>query len=85
LLIWSAKEDEKMMREALGKTLSKAEGILIGAAAMANNHSAIVKVSEDLEITPQDAERLLLKMRIAALQLANENDFDTVVKVVTRP
>jgi hypothetical protein len=84
LLIWSAKEEAELMKEALGKTLSKAEGILMGAVTVVNNHSAIVKVSQDLKISPQDAERLLLSMRKSALELASENNFDTIVKVATR-
>ena len=84
LLIWSAKEEAELMKEAIGKTLSKAEGILMGALTMVNNHSAIVKVSRDLRILPQDAEKLLLSMRKSALELASENNFDKIVKVATR-
>jgi hypothetical protein len=82
LLIWSAEQDAKMMQQAGTSILPKPEGILLGAISMVNNHSAVLKTARELQIEPQTAENLLLRMRASAIALAKQNGFESLLRLV---
>jgi hypothetical protein len=84
LLIWSAKQDERMLAGSELQKLSKAEGILMGALTMVNNASAVGKVARELGVDQAASVFLLRNMQTAGLSLAEEYDYSTLVEIAKR-
>jgi hypothetical protein len=84
LILWSAKQTDEMLRVARGLALSKAEGELGAAIAMARNASAVAEVGRVLRIEPAKAHQLLWQCRDAAASLACEEGLLEVAAAAAR-
>jgi hypothetical protein len=64
--------------------LSVPESILVPAARIGENQSAIVRLAEELAVHPAAAKKALMKMRAAARQVAAEHGYTKIVELIDR-
>lgn len=79
MIIQGSKQFNKMFRQANSK-LSKQEQILMSAAALRDNYSAINRLTTEFKISNQEARNLFAKAKNSAYELAIENDFNTLLE-----
>jgi hypothetical protein len=84
LVIWASKQNQRAMQQAIGKSLSVAELVLIAAARMANSPSATTKIAQELAVSPIAAENALIRLSKAARDLAAENGYGKIVEMIDR-
>jgi DNA-binding MarR family transcriptional regulator len=84
LLIWSAKQENQMLKAAGAPQFSKPESILMGAISMVNNHSAVSKVAKDLGLDQLSALGILTQMQAAGLDLIKQHEFTSLHKLAQR-
>jgi DNA-binding MarR family transcriptional regulator len=84
LLIWSAKQEQQMLKTAGAPQFSKPESILMGAISMVNNHSAVSNVAKELGLDQLSALGLLTQMQAAGIDLIEQHDFTSLRQFAQR-
>jgi len=78
MIIQGSKQFSEMDRQ-VGSDLSKQEQILMAAAALNENHSAIHRLTNEFDVSYEEAQKILMDAQNAAYELATENDFKSLL------
>ena len=84
MLIWSAKQEEAMLKAAGNTFLTRPESILMGSISMVNSHSAVSYLANGLGIDQPTALLLLAQMQAAGLELIKKHEFASLEQLARR-
>lgn len=81
MLVWAAKENERAARRIGAPKLQPRDGVLIVAATMVGNKSAVAKLSRELGIGVDEAEMLLIRAGQVARNIAYDLRLARIVEI----